>query len=153
MTIRIIPHGKALYEMSKEFRNEHLRKPLGITLSAEDIAGEDKQFHIAALSEDIAEDHNLPDNIKIIGTAVIHPKSNDTANLRQMAVCSSQRGTGLGRKIMNFAEKFAKDRGHTAVELCARKNVQGFYETLGYEVISDEFEHIGMKHVTMRKEL
>lgn len=153
MTIRIIPHGKALYEMSKEFRNEHLRKPLGITLSTEDIEGEEHQYHIAALSAPINDDEVLPDELKILGTAVVHKKSENIANLRQMAVCSSQRGTGLGRKIMNFAESFAKDKGFKSVELCSRMNVQGFYETLGYEVISDEFEHIGMKHVTMRKEL
>lgn len=153
MTIRIIPHGRALYEMSKEFRNEHLRKPLGMQLSDEDIAGEENQFHIAALSAQTDDEDHLPNDLAMRGIVIIHPYSNEIAKLRQMAICPSQRGTGLGRKLVDFAEKFAKDRGHKRIELCARKNVQGFYEALGYEIISDEFEHIGMAHYTMAKDL
>jgi predicted GNAT family N-acyltransferase len=48
--------GSELYEQSKQFRDQVLRRPIGLTLSAQDIAGEERQIHIVAIN---AEDKEI----------------------------------------------------------------------------------------------
>ena len=54
-----------------------------------------------------------------------------------VSVDPDRRGSGLGRDLMAAAEDWLKDRGIWKLNLLIREDntaVQGFYESLGYEV-------------------
>ncbi len=54
-----------------------------------------------------------------------------------VSVDPDSRGTGLGRELMAAVESWLKDRGVWKLNLLIREDntaVQGFYESLGYEV-------------------
>ena len=123
-----LDYGSPLYELSKAFREQILRKPLGIILSEEDLKGEDQQIHFAAISES-----------QIVGTVVLKPLPDQKVKLRQMAISPSHEGQGLGRKLILMAEEFACESGYKSIEMTARCSAQGFYERLGYETSGQVF--------------
>lgn len=116
-----LDYGSPLYVLSKAFREEILRKPLGILLSEEDLKGEDQQFHFAAIT-----------GSEIIGTVVLKPLPDQKMKLRQMAISPSHEGQGLGKKLVLMAEEFVSQSGYRSIEMTARCSAQGFYERLGY---------------------
>jgi predicted GNAT family N-acyltransferase len=139
--IQEIAYGSPLYHRTVAFREEHLRRPLGLANSAADLAGEDKQIHIAAI-----------DGSEVIGTVVLKPLSPTLVKLRQMAVAPALRGSGLGGELVRFAERIAWGRGYEVIEMAARLSAQGFYERLGYRAVGDEFVDITIPHVKMTKD-
>jgi predicted GNAT family N-acyltransferase len=129
MIIKEISFASVHYEAMKQFREEALRLPLGLTLSDDDLEGENRQFHIAAINDDGT----------IIGTALLKPLSQSRVKLRQMAVSPLSRRNGVGRKLVRFAEETALAMGSNNIELHARAYAQGFYEKLGYRTVGETF--------------
>jgi predicted GNAT family N-acyltransferase len=93
------------------------------------------------------------DTQRPVATARIRYVDRNTAKAERVAVRSAYRGEGLGRRLMERLEADARDRGCSTVELHAQTAVQAFYETLGYDTVSDEFEEAGIPHVEMEKQL
>ncbi len=142
--IREIPYNSEMYKLSMILREDILRKPLGLTLSHEDVAGESEQIHIAAIrnSETVA------------GTAVLRFLPQDKVKIRQMAVLSSLQGLGLGSEIMKFCQTLAKTRKCRTATLAARKTAWNFYKKLGYTPEGKEyFELVTLPCITMVKAL
>jgi predicted GNAT family N-acyltransferase len=77
----------------------------------------------------------------------------DTAKVERVAVLEAERGTGLGRRLMDAVEEAAKAEGYGEILLHAQSPVVGFYKRLGYETTSEEFEEAGIPHREMRKSL
>lgn len=70
-----------------------------------------------------------------------------------MAVVPEARGLKLGRKLMYFVHEHAKLYGYEKSKLGAQIHAASFYEKLGYEIASDEFEDAGIPHVYMERNL
>ena len=138
--IREIAYGSPLYHRTVAFREEHLRRPLGLMNSAADLAEEDKQIHIAAI-----------DGEEVLSTVVLKPLSPKLVKLRQMAVAPALRGSGLGGELVRFAESIAWGRGYATMEMAARVSARGFYERLGYSAVGSEFVDITIPHIKMTK--
>ena len=88
-----------------------------------------------------------------VGTARLRTIDEHTGKVERVAVRSAVRGSGVGRLLMERIERIALDRGLDTLELHSQTRVEGFYERLGYETVSDEFEEAGIPHVEMEKEL
>jgi predicted N-acetyltransferase YhbS len=143
IAIQEVPFGSAVYELTKAFREDILRRPLGLILSAHGLHGEDKQIHIAAVES----------NNAIIGTVVLKPVSSDVIKLRQMAVAPALHGTGIGRDLVRFAEKLAITKGFQTVEMLARVSAKGFYERLGYQSTGVEFIEVTVPTIKMTRRI
>jgi predicted GNAT family N-acyltransferase len=142
INIQEIPYASAAYEASKRFRDELLRLPLGLKLSARDVDGEEAQIHIAAVRDGT-----------IVGIVLLKPLSARVVKLRQMAVGQELQGTGMGRKLVRYAEALALARGFVAMETHARVSARGFYEKLGYEAMGEEFTEATVANIKMTKAL
>lgn len=140
--IREIAFGSDLYDQTACFRDCHLRRPLGMVLAAADVAGEDHQIHIAAVQGG-----------HVVATVVLKPLSPARVKLRQMAVDPARRGTGLGRSLIRFAERLARERGFDTIEMSARTSATGFYEKLGYHAVGAGFREVGLPHITLTRSL
>jgi predicted GNAT family N-acyltransferase len=77
----------------------------------------------------------------------------DHGKVERVAVRTAYRGEGLGRKLMGVVEARARRDGHGAAVLHAQTAVEGFYQALGYETVSDVFHEAAIPHVEMRKRL
>lgn len=64
-------------------------------------------------------------------------------------VITTQRGIGLGKRIMTAGLAVAREQGATQVKLAAQTHAQGFYEKLGFVVDGDVFDLDGIDHVAM----
>jgi predicted GNAT family N-acyltransferase len=142
MPLKIVDHGSEEYKKMVELRYNVLRKPLGLEFSEEELAREKDNMLIAAFEDD-----------ELLGCCMLTREAPNTVRLRQMAVKAGLQGKGIGRVLMQFAENLARDRGNTKLSMHARKSAAGFYEKLGYKVVSNEFEEVTVPHYVMEKTL
>jgi len=140
MTIVEFPHGSPGYLELVRLRDLHLRKPIGLRMSEEDLAGEETQRHFALIWNDV-----------ILGGLVANPIRTDTAKLRQMWVDPSLRGQGRGRQLLEEVELRLATEGIRHFILNARESAVGFYQSSGYEVVGETFTEVGIPHVQMEK--
>lgn len=142
MALKIIDHGSPEYRLMVDLRMEILRKPLGLTFSAEDLENEKEDILIGAFDDD-----------RILACCMLTRQDHTTCRLRQMAVLNNLQGKGIGASLMHFAEIVARDKGYRTMAMHARKTARGFYEKLGYQVVSDEFQEVTIPHYVMEKRL
>ncbi|MZQ81759.1 GNAT family N-acetyltransferase [Paenibacillus sp. 5J-6] len=77
-----------------------------------------------------------------------------TAKLQRVAVLKEYRGQSLGKQIILAMEQQARELNCTSSILDAQCQAEGFYDQLGYKVISTEpFYDAGILHVRMKKPL
>lgn len=93
-----------------------------------------------------------PERGHAVGTARLRD-SDGFGKAERVAVHANHRGQGLGSRLMQLVENAAREQGHAEVHLHAQTSVESFYESLGYETVSEEFEEAGIPHVEMVKRL
>lgn len=140
----IIPYGSALYMQMIRLREKILRIPLGLRFTADELATEEKDFHLAALQAATNS---------IVACCVLSPLDHQTAKLRQMAVDTAFQRQHVGTALLAFAEQVAWEKGFRIVVLHARMHAVGFYQKQGYRVVSTVFTEVTIPHVQMKKHL
>jgi GNAT superfamily N-acetyltransferase len=142
MALKIIDHGSYEYQQMVDLRMHVLRRPLGLDFTQEELEKEKNDVLIGCFDDDRLE-----------GCCLLTKTDDKTVRLRQMAVNAGLQGKGIGRVLMAFAENVARDLGFRKLTMHARKSALGFYEKLGYNVCSNEFEEVTIPHYVMEKEL
>jgi len=89
------------------------------------------------------------DQGKLVCIATLHPKNHEKYagkgyQLRGMATLEAYRGKGIGNQLVNFAIVYLRGQKANYLWCNARKTALKFYVSLGFEVISDEFEVPGV---------
>lgn len=146
LDFRIPEYGSCDYHAMVDLRNEVLRKPLGLSFSAEQLQKEINDIFIAGFTA-------IDNKETLAGCCILTPISENTVQLRQMAVSPALQGKGAGREIVVFAEEYARNNGFHVLTMHARKEATGFYQKLGYESCGEEFTEVGIPHYEMRKNL
>lgn len=131
-----------LYQESLELRHAILRAPLGRSFSSEDLDAEHNDWHFGVQVDET-----------LVAVVVARRATKTTAKLRQMAVLPDHQRGGLGSFLLRSVEADLIARGLKAAELHARAEATGFYEKLGYQIVGEPFEEIGIQHHKMRKSL
>jgi len=73
--------------------------------------------------------------------------------VERVAVLSSERGTGLGKQMMQAIEQSAVRLGYSTLKLNAQYHAKAFYENLGYTAAGELFVEAGIDHIAMEKKL
>ena len=71
--------------------------------------------------------------------------------VERVAVLSSQRGSGMGRTLMEAVESYAREHGATMIQLHAQTQAVPFYRKLGYQATGEPFMDAGIEHLAMKK--
>ena len=142
MALKMIDYGTQEYKQMIQLRMEMLRKPLGLSFSAEDLEKEKDDILIGAFEDD-----------KLLGCCLLTKIDDKNVRLRQMAVPNNLQGKGVGRALMVFAENIARDLGFYKLIMHARKTALGFYGKMGYNISGDEFTEVTIPHFVMEKNL
>lgn len=137
-----LPHLSGEYWQSVYLRQSVLREPLGMQLAGTQLAQETKGYHLGIFDQ----------QINILGCLTLFPTSQDIFQMKQVAVDSNFQGKGIGKKLVYFAERFAKNKKVKKIILHARQNAIPFYEKLNYQSKGELFEEIGIPHIFMEKE-
>lgn len=142
MIFRQITFGTPEYEAEVRLREEVLRKPLGLKFDPQDLLLEQDYLHFG-----LYEQENLVATLQFIQL------STTALKMRQVAVSAFRQREGLGRILVEWSEKWARERGYRKINLHARKSVVTFYEKLSYQVEGEEFLEVGIPHLLMSKNL
>ena len=139
--IRIIQYGSAEYQQELDLRNDVLRKPLAMNLFDEDLSVDALDIHIGCFQ-----------NENLIGVLILSPKAG-YVKMRQVAVTPKAQGKQIGRKLVQFSEQIAKNKGFTRIDLNARETAVDFYLKNGYLILGERFLEVNIPHFKMFKAL
>lgn len=139
-----IEFGSSRYNELVELRYKILLQPLGLKFLDSFRPEEAKYLHIGCVE--------MLDN-KLVGGLILAPVDDDTIRLMQVAVDTIYQGEGIGRELVKYAEKRAKEAGYTKIVMHAMLFVVDFYEKMGYHSEGDVFEEQGITFLKMVKNL
>ena len=140
--IKIIEYKSIEYDRSLDLRHRILRLPLGLSLFEEDLASDADDVHIAAFA-----------NTKLLGIMLLKPLGNNTVKMRQVAIDDGYKASGIGTKLIAFAENYCRQNNINTITLNARETAVAFYKKNQYHVVSDVFYEVGIRHFKMKKTL
>ena len=143
---RISPETDAeLYAQECALREDVLLRSVGLTMETfrRHFPYEDLFEHYVAVF-----DH--PNGATVVGCATLLPEADGRAKLMQMAVHPQRQGEGIGRKLVAAIERRALgELGIRELYCHAQEQACGFYAQLGWQVDSDVFEEVGIRHRRM----
>ncbi|MEH2329094.1 GNAT family N-acetyltransferase [Nostoc sp.] len=90
-------------------------------------------------------------NVKVVGTARIRYLDDKTAKIERLAVLSTVRGQGIGKKIMENALQVIANKNIPEVVIHAQEYVKCLYKKLDFVEEGEIFEEASILHVKMRK--
>lgn len=131
-----------IYKDSLEIRKKVFMEEQEVPLELE-IEDEDQCIHFVLYD----------DNGQAAATCRLFKKGNGNVKLQRMAVLKEFRKQGLGKQIMQAAEKYAEDNQFEWIFLDAQTHALGFYQNLGYQEFGDEFLDANIPHLSMKKHL
>lgn len=139
-----IDFGSTRYDELVQLRYKILLEPLGLKFLDMHRTKEAEYLHIGCIEQ-------LDD--KLVGGLILAPIDNDTIRLMQVAVETRYQGEGIGRDMVKYAEKRAKEAGYIKIIMHAMLSVVSFYEKMGYSQEGEIFEENGITFAKMVKDL
>ena len=139
-----IDYGSSRYDELVELRYRILLKPLGLKFLDAYRPQEAGYLHVGCIE-------SLDD--KLIGGLMLVPVDNEVIRMMQVAVDSKYQGEGVGRQLVGYAEKRAKEAGYSVLVMHAMLSVVNFYEKNGFAQEGDIFEENGITFAKMVKKL
>ncbi len=85
---------------------------------------------------------------KPVGCARIRFKGTK-AKLERIAILQSQRGKGLGKRLVKYLVSYCKRRGVKEVVMGAQYYLKKFYKDAGFTPRGKKFKEAGIEHVEM----
>ena len=113
------------------------------------IEGMNRQHHISLRDEFDEHDGEgtkyivLLDDGYPVATCRFFEVDRETVLLGRVVVLPEYRGLGLGRRVVEEAETWARELGYVTVAIDARVEAVGFYEKLGYAQDEEEIVRSG----------
>ncbi|MEH2384665.1 MAG: GNAT family N-acetyltransferase [Nostoc sp.] len=90
-------------------------------------------------------------NDEVVGTARIRYLDDKTAKIERLAVLSTARGQGIGKKIMENALEVIANKNIPEVVIHAQEYVKDLYKKLDFVEEGEIFEEASIPHLKMRK--
>jgi len=141
-SLSAITYGSPEYRSMCQLRDEVLRKPIGLRLTETEILRDKNDVLLVCM-----------ENEEAIACCILTEINSGMVQLRQMAVAPDYQQKGLGRELLLFAEKIAKENQYSIMRMHARKTAVGFYGKIGYTVVGEEFTEVGIPHFEMMKKI
>lgn len=136
------PLGSGLYRQALVLREQILRKPLGLTMSQEELADDAIRRHFCAVELGA-----------VIGMVSLRPLDEETLHLKQLAVSQDKRDSHVGTRLLAHAEAWGANAGFRLMIAHARIGAEGFYFKRGYAQEGEPFEEHTIPHVRVTKQL
>jgi predicted GNAT family N-acyltransferase len=93
------------------------------------------------------------DDTGVIATCRLRDLGNGEWKLERMAVDRRLRGLGVGARLLEGAEREARETGAREMVLHAQRRAEPFYASHGYVPEGETFLEAEIEHVRMRKRL
>lgn len=120
----------------------------------EDVFIREQQFENEFDELDRHSTHLVVYNIdKPIGTCRYYKSKDNSFVIGRIAVLNNYRSLGIGRMLLEEAEKNIIVAGGDEIRLSAQVRVQGFYEKMGYISEGQPYQDEYCPHIAMKKQL
>lgn len=140
--LKTIRHNSPEYQAVIALRDVILRRPLGLSFSAEQLQAEADSHHLGCYVDG-----------QLVACLLLKPTNASRVQMRQVAVVGSLQGQGLGRRLVAYSEEVAREHGFREMWLHARESAVPFYERLGYRKVGERFIEVTIPHWEMIKAL
>lgn len=135
--VKIVNWNSEEYWAGIDLRNKLLKTSAGKEWIQDLPLNEEKDTHVAAMIDGI-----------VVGTLLLSKKSQTIAQIKQVAINEDYQGFGIGKKLLQFAEKIAELMAFQTVILTGRKQAWGFYDHFGYQSVGHAYSD---GQVTLKK--
>jgi predicted GNAT family N-acyltransferase len=122
-------------------RHEVFVEEQGVPVELEVDEHDDDALHLVALDQD-----------RLVGTCRV-VRDGARAKFGRLVVARDARGAGIGRALLDYAERRSRADGAHEMVLTAQVAAMGLYERAGYTARGDVFLDAGIEHMTMEKAL
>ena len=93
-------------------------------------------------------------NQEPIGTLRIREVNPKTVKIERLAVLSTVRNQGIGRKLMEYAIALITEKNqYEQIAIHAQYHLKNFYLTFGFQPVGETFEEAEILHIKMIKSL
>ncbi|MEH1850435.1 MAG: GNAT family N-acetyltransferase [Nostoc sp.] len=92
-------------------------------------------------------------NSEVVGTTRIRYLDEKTAKIERLAVLTTARGQGIGKKIMENALQVIANKNIPEVMVHAQEYIKDLYKKLDFVEEGEIFEEASIPHIAMRKVL
>jgi len=140
--LKTIVHDSPEYEAELALRSAILRRPLGLSFSADELAAEADSHHVGCFIDE-----------ELVGCLVLKPMDVRQIQMRQVVVDERFKGRGIGRAMVKYSEDLVRKLGFKTMVLHARETAVPFYEPLGYARVGDRFTEVTIPHWVMVRAL
>jgi GNAT superfamily N-acetyltransferase len=142
-TLRFVGPDDPLFADASKLRYQTLHEPLGLPRDRDWNDADPSARHLIAVDGDAVLGY---------GRLILSP---GTAQIRHVAVSPSERGRGLGRRLVEELVAQAKREGRAVVWVNARFTALGFWRSIGFSdadcgLIEAEDTHVPHKRMEMR---
>lgn len=140
--IEEVKYGSQRYQQTVILRDHVMRKPLGLSISNDDLSYEKQATVLVAFEADT-----------IVGTGVYTLVDDSTAKVGFLCVDTTLQKGGIGRAILAEIERRLALSGIKKIYLEARVSVVDFYKTLGYQEYGEIYslKEAPIAHIRMEK--
>jgi predicted GNAT family N-acyltransferase len=141
LTIKVFVYPEAFSEM-QAIRRSVFQEEQGVDPALEFDGLDEIATHLLAYLDE-----------RPVGTARLRYLDQQTAKIERLAVLSTARGLGIGKKLMGKALDVAEENNTQDVVVNAQEYVKALYQQLGFEQVGERFEEAGIPHIKMIKRL
>ena len=149
LVCREIRFASTEYVAALALRDRVLRQPLGLKFTDEELSRDKGDLHLGAF----AKGRLIACLILTLSPLAGLPGAVRLTRMRQVAVDPLHQGLGVGKALVDFAERLARQRGFAGITLNAREHAVLFYRRLGYETQGPPFKAVTLVHWRMFKTL
>ena len=139
-----IEFGSSRYNELVELRYKILLEPLGLKFLDSFRLEEANYLHLGCVE--------MLDG-KLVGGLLLAPIDDEKIRMMQVAVDTIYQGEGIGKELVKYAEKRAKEAGYSKIVMHAMLSVVSFYEKMGYHIEGDAFDEQGITFMKVVKDL
>lgn len=122
-------------------RHEVFVEEQGVPVELEIDEHDDTALHLVAIEGE-----------QLVGTCRV-VRDGARAKFGRLVVTRDARGSGIGRALLDEAERRARADGARRMVLTAQISAMGLYERAGYTARGEVFLDAGIEHMTMEKAL
>ena len=139
-----IDFGSSRYDELVQLRYKILLEPLGLKFLDAHRDREANFVHVGCVE-------SLDD--KLVGGLLMVPLNDEEIRMMQVVVDTKYQGEGIGKELVLYAIKRAKEAGYSRLIMHAMLSVVNFYEKLDFKQEGEIFEERGVTFARMVKEL
>ena len=114
----------------------------------QDVDGQD--FEAVHLMVKTRSDKSLIAYARIYAASI---EGKEYAAIGRVCTAKQYRGQGVSRQLMEYAIQYIKDNQRLPITVSAQAYLEAFYQSLGFEIVSEPYLEDGIPHIRMVKEI